>query len=53
MAQTPAESFPIPLRPDLLRKGTNVLAVEVHNVYIKSSDCALIPRLTARFASDP
>jgi len=45
--EAPETWFPIQLRPGLLRKGTNVLALRVHNVYIKSSDCAAIPRLHA------
>ncbi len=42
--------FPIKVAPGLLRKGANVLAIRVHNVYVKSSDCAAIPRLRATIA---
>jgi len=45
--EAPEEFFAVKLRPGLLRTGENVLAVQVHNVYIKSSDLALIPRLQA------
>ena len=35
---------------DLLRAGTNVLAIQVHNVSAVSSDLTLIPFLSARYA---
>jgi len=33
--------------PGLLQAGPNVLAIELHNVYISSSDAGLVPRLVA------
>ncbi len=45
-----AELFPVP--KELLRAGTNVLAVQVHNADIDSSDCSFIPVLRARIGGD-
>lgn len=39
--------------PGLLRGGANVHAVQVHNVYIKSSDLDLVPRLRASVIQPP
>jgi hypothetical protein len=51
--QTPTERFPIPLKPGLLRQGKNVLAIEVHNIGIGSSDAGIVARLNAVVASQP
>ncbi|MBI9016043.1 MAG: PKD domain-containing protein [Phycisphaerae bacterium] len=42
------EIYPIALSSALLLPGNNVLAIELHNVYIKSSDACAVPRLTIK-----
>ena len=39
--------------PGYLRQGLNVLAVQVHNVTINSSDFVFIPELSGAFALQP
>jgi len=51
--EEPETVFPLALPTGLLRAGENVLAIEVHNEYKKSSDACMIPRLVARIAADP
>ncbi len=46
-----AEAFS--LRRDRLRVGTNVLAVEIHNNTLTSSDASFIPRLVSRKQIEP
>ncbi|NLF29335.1 MAG: hypothetical protein GX591_00440, partial [Planctomycetes bacterium] len=43
----PAESFTIAVPDGLLKAGTNVLAIQVHNVALSSSDALMAPRLQA------
>ncbi|NLX13353.1 MAG: hypothetical protein GXY44_06820, partial [Phycisphaerales bacterium] len=43
----PETLFAIPLEGDLLKSGDNVLAIQVHNDYIGSGDCGMVPRLLA------
>ena len=50
-AQEPDAVFPIVLKPGLLRAGENVLAIEVHNIGITSSDAGIVPRLKATVAN--
>ena len=45
--ELPEEIFPIELKDGLLSRGKNVLAIEFHNEWIKSSDAGMIPRLDA------
>ena len=46
--EAPEETFLIDLPEGLLVEGDNVLAIEVHNVYINSSAAGMIPRLRRR-----
>jgi hypothetical protein len=43
--EDPEQQFTINVTPGLLQVGANVLAIEVHNVDIGSSDACLVPRL--------
>jgi parallel beta-helix repeat protein len=46
--EEPEEIFYIEVRKGLLSENNNVLAIEFHNEYIKSSDSCAVPRLTAK-----
>jgi len=43
--EAPEETYPIPLSPGQLLSEGNILAIEVHNIWINSSDAGMIPRL--------
>jgi len=43
--EAPEEIYTIPLSPGQLLSEDNVLAIEVHNIWINSSDAGIIPRL--------
>ncbi len=45
--EAPETLFMIPVKSGLLKQGTNVLAIQVHNSYIASGDCGMVPRLLA------
>lgn len=42
-----------PVNPDLLNDGTNVIAIEVHNITITSSDLTLIPFFSVLLETAP
>jgi hypothetical protein len=50
--EEPEEIFDIEIKPGLLLAGTNVLAIELHNNNIKSTDACVVPRLTAKIICD-
>ena len=50
--EDPEEFYYIEVKPGWLSTDKNVLAVEFHNEYIKSSDACAVPRLTAKMVSD-
>ncbi|MHC4718065.1 MAG: PKD domain-containing protein, partial [Planctomycetota bacterium] len=50
--EAPAESYVIRLAPGAISAGRNVLAIEVHNEWIKGSDAGVVPRLTASVVMD-
>ncbi|MCD6304247.1 MAG: tandem-95 repeat protein, partial [Planctomycetes bacterium] len=47
------ELFPLDVPSGLLQAGENVLAIEVHNVSLNSSDAGIVPRLTASLDNSP
>jgi len=51
--EAPAETHTIRPAPGLLAAGANVLAIEVHNEWIKGTDAGVVPRLTASVVVDP
>jgi len=43
--EAPEEIYSVTLNPGQLMSAGNVLAIEVHNIWIRSSDAGMIPRL--------
>ncbi|HET6428906.1 MAG TPA: PKD domain-containing protein [Phycisphaerae bacterium] len=50
--EDPAETHTVRPAPGLLVAGENVLAIEVHNEWIKGTDAGVVPRLTASMILD-
>lgn len=49
----PADAYPIANIKSILRNGSNVIAIQVHNQSISSSDLSLIPILTLGYKQKP
>ena len=50
--EDPEEIYHIEVKPGWISVDKNILAVEFHNEYIKSSDACAVPRLRAMMVSD-
>ncbi len=51
--EDPEEEFTITVTPGLLETGTNILAIELHNVDAGSSDAGILPRLESAGGEEP
>jgi len=50
--EDPEEVYHIEVKPEWLSVDKNVLAIEFHNEWIKSSDACAVPLLTAKMVSN-